>query len=68
MASTRDEKYVAGLRRELRGYEMHGKADRAAAVRDELKRLGAESVEEPREATKPPKRTTAAPRSGKQTR
>lgn len=32
---------IAGLREELRGYEIHGRHDRAAEVRAELDRLGA---------------------------
>ncbi len=47
------EAYIAALHRELRGYQVHRRDDRAAAVAAELHRLGAA----------PPRRTTTRKRT-----
>jgi hypothetical protein len=60
--------YEAALRVELERYEMYGKADRAAAVRAELARIGAEPTPETAADTTPletavlPKRGPGRPR------
>lgn len=64
--------YVDALHQELRGYEIHGKDDRAAAVREELARLGVElETEEPPAPTPPadpPAKQTATTRGGRSRR
>lgn len=52
MTDEQTKDYIAALTRELAGYEVHGDAEGAKAVKAELKRLGAQGRPPAKRATK----------------
>ncbi len=59
MTDEQTKAYIAGLLEERRGYEIHGRKDRLAAVDAELDRLGHKAETPAKRSTKakPKKRT-----------